>query len=63
MRSAAMTPQTTPFARLLTPLLALLLGGCELVGDIFTAGMWVGAILVLLVFGGIAYVVLKIFRR
>ncbi|HUE87022.1 MAG TPA: hypothetical protein VMO26_13185 [Vicinamibacterales bacterium] len=31
----------------------LTLGGCELVGDIFQAGMAVGVILVLLVIGGV----------
>lgn len=34
--------------------LMLLLAGCELAGDIFKAGVWVG---VLLVVGGIALVV------
>jgi len=33
---------------------AVALTGCELVGDIFEAGVWVG---VLLVFGGIAIVI------
>lgn len=43
------------------PLLAgmFLLSGCELVGDIFKAGVWVGVLLVLAVIGGIIWMVSK----
>jgi len=33
--------------------------GCQVVGDIFQAGMWVGVILVVLVLGGIAFLASK----
>jgi hypothetical protein len=38
---------------------ALLSSGCELVGDIFQAGMWVGVIMVAVVVGLILLVVSK----
>ena len=38
----------------------LMLGGCELIGNIFQAGVWVGVILVLLILGGIAFVAAKL---
>lgn len=38
----------------------LMLGGCELIGNIFQAGMWVGMIVVLLVLGGIAFLAGKL---
>jgi hypothetical protein len=46
---------------LLVLLSTLTLGGCELVGDIFQAGMAVGVILVLLVVAGIVFLARKIF--
>ena len=33
--------------------------GCQVVGDIFQAGMWVGVIMVVLVVGGIAFLASK----
>jgi hypothetical protein len=41
------------------PLLAglFLLSGCELAGDIFKAGVWVGVLLVLGVIGGVIWLV------
>ena len=41
------------------PLLAglFLLSGCELAGDIFKAGVWVGVLLVLGVIGGVIWMV------
>jgi len=33
--------------------------GCQVVGDIFQAGIWVGVILVVLVLGGIAFLASK----
>ena len=36
---------------------ALTLGGCEIAGDIFNAGVWVGVLLVVLVVGGIIWMV------
>lgn len=38
----------------------LLLSGCEVIGAIFKAGVWVGIILVIAVVGLIAWVVSKI---
>lgn len=43
-------------------LLALTFTGCELVGDIFEAGLWVGVILVVLVVVIIFWVIKKLFR-
>lgn len=45
------------------PLLALLLGlsGCELIGDIFKAGVWSGIILVVVVLGLIIFIVARLF--
>jgi hypothetical protein len=43
-------------------LATLLLGGCEVVGGIFRAGMWTGVILVVLIVIGIVFVASK-FRR
>ena len=39
---------------------ALLSSGCELVGDIFQAGVWVGVIMVAVVIGLILMLVTKI---
>ena len=46
---------------ILVLLSTVLLGGCELVGDIFQAGMAVGVILVVLVIAGLLYLVKRIF--
>jgi len=48
------------FLLVLLLLSTLTLGGCELIGDIFQAGMWVGVIVVLLVLGGIAFLAGKL---
>lgn len=48
------------FLLVLLLLSTLMLGGCELIGNIFQAGMWVGVILVLLVLGGIAFLAGKL---
>ena len=40
----------------------LTFGGCEVIGDIFKAGVWVGAIAVVLVIAGIGFVVAKLRR-
>lgn len=47
----------------LLPLLAILisLSSCELIGDIFKAGMWTGIIVVVLVVGLIIFVISKLF--
>jgi uncharacterized membrane protein YkvI len=37
----------------------MMLAGCELVGDIFEAGVWVGVILVILVIGLIVWLFSK----
>lgn len=44
----------------LVVLATLSLGGCEVVGDIFRAGMWVGMLGVLLVIGLIAFLAMKL---
>jgi len=36
------------------------LAGCELVGDIFQAGMWVGAIFIVLIIAAVAFIAAKI---
>ena len=41
---------------------ALVLGGCEVVGGIFKAGVWVGVIAVVLVVVGIAFLATKLRR-
>lgn len=48
------------FLLVLLLLSTLVLGGCELIGNIFQAGMWVGMIVVLLVLVGIAFVAGKL---
>ena len=45
---------------LLVVLAALPVAGCELVGDIFQAGMWVGAIMIAVIVGVIAFIAAKI---
>jgi hypothetical protein len=37
----------------------LTLAGCQIAGDIFKAGVWVGVLLVVLVVGGIIWMVSK----
>lgn len=37
----------------------LTLGGCEIAGDIFKAGAWVGALAVILVIAGIGFLAAK----
>jgi hypothetical protein len=48
-----------PFLSALLFLSALTLGGCEIIGDIFEAGVWVGVILVIAVIGIIVWIVSK----
>jgi uncharacterized membrane protein YkvI len=45
--------QTVAFTLLVIS--TIMLAGCELVGDIFEAGVWVGVILVILVIGLIVW--------
>jgi hypothetical protein len=47
----------------IAPLLLILisLSGCELIGDIFEAGVWAGIILVVVVIGLILFLLRKIF--
>jgi hypothetical protein len=37
----------------------LTLGGCEIAGDIFKAGVWVGVLAVVLLIAGIGFLVAK----
>jgi uncharacterized membrane protein YkvI len=46
-----------PFVLLLLSTVALT--GCEVIGDIFKAGVWVGALLVILVIGIIVWLVTR----
>jgi uncharacterized membrane protein YkvI len=41
-------------------LTTLMMAGCDLVGDIFQAGVWVGIVLVLLLVAGIAFLARKL---
>lgn len=45
---------------LLVVLLAVITAGCELVGDIFQAGMWVGVIMVVLAVGLVLWLIGKV---
>jgi hypothetical protein len=45
---------------LLLLLVAMTAAGCELAGDIFEAGVWVGMFMIALVVGVIAFVIAKI---
>lgn len=36
---------------------ALALGGCQIAGDIFKAGVWVGILIVVAIIGGIIWLV------
>lgn len=45
---------------LLVMLLAIVTAGCELAGDIFQAGLWVGVILVVLAVGVVLWLVGKV---
>ena len=47
---------------LLVAALTVLLGGCDLIGGVFKAGMWVGVIGIVAVIAVIGYVVSR-FRR
>ena len=40
----------------------LSLAGCELIGDVFKAGMWFGIVLVIVVIALVGWVVAKLFR-
>ena len=41
-------------------LVAMTTAGCELAGDIFQAGMWVGAIMIVAVVAVVAFIAAKI---
>jgi hypothetical protein len=41
-------------------LVTLTMTGCELAGDIFQAGAWVGAIAIIIVIGVVAFIAAKI---
>lgn len=48
---------------LVLALLALPLAGCEVIGDIFQAGMWTGVIAVIVVIALIVYAVSRMFKK
>ena len=37
------------------PFVATTLAGCQVIGDVFKAGVWVGVLLVVLVIGGVIW--------
>jgi uncharacterized membrane protein YkvI len=45
---------------MLLMLVTIPLAGCEVVGDIFQAGMWVGAIFIVLIIAAVAFIAAKI---
>jgi hypothetical protein len=47
---------------LLIVLSTVVLGGCDVIGNIFQAGMWVGMVIVVLILAGVAFLVAKIRR-
>jgi hypothetical protein len=51
------------FVYIIGLLAILLFTGCELVGDIFKAGVWSGVLLVVAVVGGILYLLTRGRRR
>ena len=42
---------------------SLPLAGCELIGDIFQAGVWTGVVLVLAILAGIGFLVARFFKK
>lgn len=48
---------------LVLALLTLPLAGCEVIGDIFQAGMWTGVIAVIAVIALIVYAVSRMFKK
>ena len=53
-------PASSLMRVLLIVLLAVSVAGCEVIGGIFKAGIWVGAIAVVLVVVGVVWVVAKV---
>lgn len=51
------------FRTLIVALLAISLAGCEVLGDIFRAGMWTGVIAVVAVVALIVYAVSRLFKK
>ena len=45
---------------ILLALVTIPLAGCELAGDIFPAGMWVGAIVIVLIIALVGFIAAKI---
>ena len=59
-----MQTQLFSLARIsLIVLLAMTLSGCEAIGTIFEAGIWVGVIMVVIVLGLVGFVASKLRRR
>jgi len=52
----------TSFLSIAVALALLSLQGCEIVGGIFKAGVWVGIVLVVLVLAGLYWIVAKLRR-
>ena len=53
-------PATSLMRILIVVLLAISASGCELIGGIFKAGVWVGAIAVIVIVIGLVWVVAKV---
>ena len=47
---------------ILVLLATLTMAGCEVIGNIFQAGIWVGVILVVLILAGVGFLVSKMRR-
>lgn len=47
---------------ILVCLATLTMAGCEVIGNIFQAGIWVGVILVVLILAGVGFLVSKMRR-
>jgi hypothetical protein len=47
---------------LLAAIATLALGGCELIGDIFRAGVWTGVIIVVVVIAAIVWGASRLFK-
>ena len=51
------------FTRVAAVTAVLPLAGCELIGNIFEAGVWTGVIIVVAVLVGIGFVIMRLFKR
>lgn len=57
-----MTRSTNLLRVMVLVVLAMTTAGCEVIGNIFQAGMWVGVIMVVLILGIVGFIVSKLRR-